>query len=283
VCFLFWSFPPAIEGSNVSNPVQPISYWNRLSSVVPHLPLLHLLPILFPDRHIYLRSTPSSIQPATFRRTRRLFCIREFFDRPITSGFTSSPPSFRGTWKYVVTNSRARYISALAYPYGSWSAILFLAFSYMPQRCGICESFTYLAVRQEIHGIYVCAYEWVGFGVYFPGAICDRPRENYGRELRWKWEGWEKKMVRVVREIRIRLVNHNSFESLSCSSVGSLITWPRRRMKQILRFTLAKGILHSWNPVLYVHTCMRNLRRTLEISRKSRRVERLSVSFRGFP
>lgn len=133
---------------------------------------------------------------------------------------------------------------------------------------------------------YVCAYEWVGFGVYFPGAICDRPRENCGRELRWKWEGWEKKDSESrtkIREIRIRLVNHNSFESQSCSSVDSLITWPRRKMKLILRFTLAKGILHSWNPILYVHTCMRNLRRTLEISHKSRRVERLSVSFRGFP
>lgn len=41
---------------------------------------------------------------------------RVFFDRPITSGFTSSPPPFRSTWKYVVTDRRTLFPRLLTVP-----------------------------------------------------------------------------------------------------------------------------------------------------------------------
>lgn len=198
--------------------------------------------------------------------------------RPITSGFTSSPPPFRATWKYVVTNRRALYFHAC-----------------LPVRFLIRNSFScfliyaatmrdlwefYLPRRETRNTGYICVYGWVGFGVYIPGAICDRPRENCGRELRWKWEVVKKKDSESrtkIREIRIRLVNHNSFGSCRWAiwSYGREEEWSK-----CLDSLLAKGILHSWNPALYVHTC------TIifdELERFLARVERLSISFRGFP
>lgn len=119
----------------------------------------------------------------------------------------------------------------------------------MPQRCGICESFTYLAVRQEIHGMYVRMSEWDLECIFLAQSAIGRAKitgENCGgNERRVRKKDSESRTK--IREIRIHPSRKSqfSFESQSCSSVGSLITWPRRRMKQILRFTLAKGILRS--------------------------------------
>lgn len=165
------------------------------------IPILRLSPILLPtsDRCVCLRSTPSPIQPPAFRRVQRLpgLYIRVFFDRPITFGFTSSPPPFRGTWKYVVTNRRTLYFRAC-----------------LPARFPIRNSFScfliYAATVRDLWEFYLSRYEtrytcMCGVGIWsvrFPGAICDRPRENCERELRREWEVWEEKMERTVRKYR---------------------------------------------------------------------------------
>lgn len=70
---------------------------------------------------------------------------RVFFDRPITSGFTSSPPPFRSTWNYVVTDRRTLFPRLLTVSDPQFSFPL----SHMPQRAGFVGVFLLTSCVRE--------------------------------------------------------------------------------------------------------------------------------------
>lgn len=146
VYFLLSSFPPAMGGSNVSNPIQPISHWNRLSSAAPYP---HPLPRRFffaINRYI---CGPRHLWYNLLRLGEGTRCDYRWCSR-----------IFRATNNirlYVLVAAIPRYLEVRCYgqayvisalTYRSRSAILFPAFSYAAA-CGICGSFTYLLCARD--------------------------------------------------------------------------------------------------------------------------------------
>lgn len=91
---------------------------------------------------------------------------RVFFDRPITSDFTSSPLLFRSTWKYVVTDRRTLFLRLLT-PFPIRNSLSH--FSHMPQRARFVGVLLTSCARRENIRKYVCMCRR-GFGVNVPGT-----------------------------------------------------------------------------------------------------------------
>lgn len=90
----------------------------------------------------------------------------------------------------------------------------------------------------------ICAREWDLECIFLAQFAIGRTKitgENCGGNEKRDEKKKDSESRTRIREIRIRFVNHNSFESQSCNPVGSLITWLRGRMKRILRFTVGEG------------------------------------------